>query len=1233
MKKKVDSRIKTLVENNVLLGQRTMFLVIGDQGKNIVVNFYFLLNRLSSGTHSILWCYKKKLDFSTSKKKRFREMKKKIKKGTFDTTIDNNFDAFLKSANIRFCFYNETKKVLGKTYSICVMQDFSYITPNILCRCIETVVGGGIIIFLINKLDDLKDIYNLTLNCHKKYTQSGISNVYNNYITRFFLSLNECHNAMFIDDEMNILPLNENHLHIKKLSATGSTPEEKNTNAQNSDPIHVRCEKNHKEENYGITQLCHDNNQVKSRSKLSNTLGGYLSPDTQELEQKLSFLESVCEENEKREEESRMFLHSSRFYDGKLSNKRNRSAGEEAELGKDPGEVPPSCVLLKGKEETNMYSFLNKRIMNLLRICLSIDQLNILVNMCKILRNDEEKKKNIKEILLNLLANRGRGKSATLGLLIALSIYFKYTNIILCSGNSEGMQTIYEFIDKGLELLGYKEFLHFEKVYELGKLKEIIIFKDLSNITHIKQRIRYFNILEDEIVNSELMIIDEAACIPIDILKHKIKGEITILSTTLNGYEGTGKTFIFKLLKQLKKKFVTQLTYSEFQQMKYLYFDKAFIDVSLNTPIRYSYNDKVEAWLNNFLCLNCNETYKLNHALCAPSNCQLYFVNKNVFKSFSKTSELLLKKIMTLFVTSHYKNTPNDLIMILDSQQHHLFVLISGLVDPVDISPDAVDQIDIYGVIHCAIDGIVYPQKVKKLVKLENIAELVRSSHAHQRENGVKNGSAQKNHLQNGQEKYHQNGQENISMKNEKAKKEPVHPDTAEMRERNNHMLNEFEGNLMPYLISAHFDYYFYNYIGIRIVRISIHPSIQNLNYGSNFLNKLFHYYNLYNAKGRKESVPYRENVIFYNCSVGNQGENRGQSQSGRTNESGGHIFLDDKLKKVDYIGTCFGLTKGLLIFWQKNNFIPVFLKQQRNEITGEFSILMLKHINQELKNIFTNFYLDFVRTFCNLLPYAFNKLESFVVFNLLHNNSIILSNPTQEELLLSREQGAVAKGDDQKSIINGRRSEATYKEEESEDYGCFYDNDLLKKENLFYFFHPNDICRLKRFVMESKPICDILHLMNAIANLILFRKVPIDLTFLEYTILYAVSFQKKSCQEISLEISINVNQTGAVLRKIIHRFYTFLKDVMQKEIEKQVDAQFNQKMQKKKKRAQQVEFPSDEYTEELEKNTKAIKKKHKKEKLTLMREFNFTEIPKRKQINVKTNDDTDISPEDSAIN
>ncbi|SBT86636.1 histone acetyltransferase, putative [Plasmodium malariae] len=1226
MKKKVDSRIKTLVENNLTLGQRSMFLVVGDQGKNVVVNFHFLLNRLVRKTHNILWCYKKKLDFSTSKKKRFREMKKKIKKGIFDSTVDNNFDAFINNANINYCFYKDTQKVLGKTFSLCVLQDFSYITPNILCRCIETVIGGGIIIFLINKLDELRDIYNLTLNYHKKYMMNGVCNVYNNYIHRFFLSLNKCKNAMFIDDEMNILPLNDNHLHVKKLSTDLSSGSkcagEGAASGIDSDVENNGCHKH-------STTKGKRRNERESSNVGSATLGGFLCPDKKELQEKILMLQSICEENERKKEERQIFLYSSKFYNtekgtsGWVDRQHVQTASDEedstAATTAANNTINAASTDANRADARNVYGFLDRNVMNVLRLSLSIDQLDVLLSMCKILRNDEEKKKKIKEILFSLLANRGRGKSATLGLLLSLSIYFNYSNIIICSGNNDGVHTIYEFLDKGLNILGFKEFKDYEKVYVCGKIKEIIIFK---NIKYIKQRIHYCDIIEEDILNCELMIIDEAACIPIDVLRNKIKGEITILSTTLNGYEGTGKTFTFKLLKQLKKKYITQLTYEEFKEMSYIYFDKAFIEISLNNPIRYSYNDEVEIWLNNFLCLNCNETDNLKDNLCSPSNCQLYYVNKNIFKNYNKSSEILLKKIMTLFVTSHYKNTPNDLIMLLDSKQHHLFILINN--KNVDMLVDNVDEIDIYAALHCAIDGIIDPTNMNKVVRLEDIYHLVKQNKE------ASNGSLTQNDTTRGRgarpseilsnelelelerAQVRTDYKKNVLLSrsvDERKKENAVQCDNSNGSHINSNNSNgnsncnrnnpvrelntEFEGNLIPYIISDYFNYYFYNYIGIRIVRISVHPSVQNLNYGSEFLKRISEYYSLYNSKERTKSRMYKDNIILYNC-------------------KGDNIFFDEKLKKIDYIGTCFGLTKGLLMFWQKNKFIPIFLKQQKNEITGEYSILMVKHINKQLENVFINFYLDFVRSLRNLLSFAFRKLEVFIVFNLLHYNSSLLSNHHEchQHTLLKNEYNNALDPND------------------NNDHCSFYDDtNCLNEENIFYFFHQNDICRLRRYVNEGRNFYEILYLMTTIATLILFKKVHIDLSFLEYTVLYAVSFQHKTCKEIADEISVNVNQVNAIFRKIVHRFYSFVKDIMEKQIEKEVNEQLNEQLKKKKKkRSLNGHLSSDAYVDELKKESITFKKKHKKEKQALMKELNLSGYIKRKQINVKTNDHANVN-------
>lgn len=55
--------------------------------------------------------------------------------------------------------------------------------------------------------------------------------------------------------------------------------------------------------------------------------------------------------------------------------------------------------------------------------------------------------------------------------------------------------------------------------------------------------------------------------------------------------------------------------------------------------------------------------------------------------------------------------------MILDSQQHHLFILINknnNHYNNNNILEDQIDELDIYGVLHCAIDGIINNGNVKK---------------------------------------------------------------------------------------------------------------------------------------------------------------------------------------------------------------------------------------------------------------------------------------------------------------------------------------------------------------------------------------------------------------------------------------------------------------------------------------------------------------------------------------
>lgn len=67
MRKKIDSRIRTLVENCVKQKQRSLFVIVGDKGRDQVVNLHYMLSKsVVKARPSVLWCYKKELYLSRS---------------------------------------------------------------------------------------------------------------------------------------------------------------------------------------------------------------------------------------------------------------------------------------------------------------------------------------------------------------------------------------------------------------------------------------------------------------------------------------------------------------------------------------------------------------------------------------------------------------------------------------------------------------------------------------------------------------------------------------------------------------------------------------------------------------------------------------------------------------------------------------------------------------------------------------------------------------------------------------------------------------------------------------------------------------------------------------------------------------------------------------------------------------------------------------------------------------
>jgi N-acetyltransferase 10 len=195
---------------------------------------------------------------------------------------------------------------------------------------------------------------------------------------------------------------------------------------------------------------------------------------------------------------------------------------------------------------------------------------------------------------------------------------------------------------------------------------------------------------------AELVVIDEAAAIPLPLVRNLIGPYLVFMASTINGYEGTGRSLSLKLIQQLRESTRPSLTKdgvvpeddaagassSKKPSQRAAPKARTLREIKLETPIRYSAGDRVEKWLNTLLCLDATVSpSRITQGTPHPSACELFYVSRDTLFSFHPASEVFLQRMMALYVASHYKNQPNDLQLMSDAPAHHLFVLLPPLKD------------------------------------------------------------------------------------------------------------------------------------------------------------------------------------------------------------------------------------------------------------------------------------------------------------------------------------------------------------------------------------------------------------------------------------------------------------------------------------------------------------------------------------------------------------------------
>lgn len=464
---------------------------------------------------------------------------------------------------------------MGQTFDMCVLQDFEALTPNIMCRTMETVRGGGIIIILLKTVSSLNQLYNLTMDVHKKFVNrdedanSMFQVIKPRFCERLILSLTQCSSCMITDDELNVLPLTHNQ--AGKLEI----PEKTETTADNQ-------------------------------------------------------LESLR----------------SGFADSKV-------------------------------------------LSALLGICITLDQADCLGEIGSYFASGV-----LKSGCIAVTSGRGRGKSAALGLTVALALVYGLRNIFVTSPAPDNVATLFEFLSRGLLALGYSENVDFIRVMgaaeEYREAEESLVINSHDqagsrtsgpreyvvgiDLPKTNQRVKYMSPRDIKLLTmADTLLIDEAAAIPLHTLRSLIDNTyLSIMATTVDGYEGTGKALSIQLLNHLQDK-------------------DGFKLIQLNQAIRYAANDPIEAWLQDLLCL---KTCQMEPVSCPQKQSSKFVkVNRDALFCYHPISEIMLADIQSLFTWSNYRNSPDDLFTMSDAPNVDLFALV--VADRDCLSPKILAAIEV----------------------------------------------------------------------------------------------------------------------------------------------------------------------------------------------------------------------------------------------------------------------------------------------------------------------------------------------------------------------------------------------------------------------------------------------------------------------------------------------------------------------------------------------------------
>ncbi len=158
---------------------------------------------------------------------------------------------------------------------------------------------------------------------------------------------------------------------------------------------------------------------------------------------------------------------------------------------------------------------------------------------------------------------------------------------------------------------------------------------------------------------ADLVVIDEAAMIPGSLLQqiNRLYPRL-VMATTSGGYEGTGQGFMLRFVAALEPRKLLQL--------------------ELTDPVRWCSGDRLETWLNQVLLIDSGPVYFSSGSergmVVDPASVQLQLVEDAGAPEFFDS----LRQVYRLLNSAHYRTRPSDLRMLMENPDLSLLVARCG---------------------------------------------------------------------------------------------------------------------------------------------------------------------------------------------------------------------------------------------------------------------------------------------------------------------------------------------------------------------------------------------------------------------------------------------------------------------------------------------------------------------------------------------------------------------------